>query len=502
MRKFFLIIGCLLFGMNISASNLKTVVYTVTSKTSVFAEGDEPIGSMATFEQTGTGKNGQMTKGNSTTFTLTGLQGLKLYSITLQMRSNQSAGAGSMQIMVGDSVLGCMPDASFEAWCGNYTNSFVPITWEAEGGYNFLSIADGGEGTTLQIQISASENSLYIASYTLVYSAQPTAAYSVHFHTQTAVTLESLTEEKAGGGVILPMCVDADSLWRFKGWTMQTITHTTDVEKVPAIYASGERFYPTEETHLYALYTDNVASNIAQWVQDTVFESGYYLITDSLFQQIAVGEVQSNGKVAAMGVELKETTSDGLLLCPLDDYRADMVYYIEFLPDSMATILHVTSDTYVGYPTTSTANLMGKKTVWNYRITPLKQVIFYHTYATDWRELRVMPKSLTIPFVWELSLSHSPLYANVLFNIADCPVGELSASFTSFPLGTGVEDILAAPVSVLPWGIRNDAGWMMRLYDMRGCQILQTTENILFSHILSGCYLLSIQGKNYKIWVR
>ncbi len=500
MKKLLLLLLCV-GAVDAYAAGLKTVVYTVHSKTSVLADGDEPVGSMATFEQTGAGQKGQMTAGNSTIFTLTGLQGVNLYRISLEMRSNQSSGAGSLLASVGNKTLCTMPDAPFSDWYGDYTNSFVPITFETEGGYTFLPIEEGGDGTTLEIYIEASSNSLYVASYTLVYSMESPMPYTVHFQTNSEELIGSLTEETIGSGVVLPDCADADSVWYFKGWTMQTVQETDREENLPIIYAAGERFYPLGDTQLYALYTDNKNTMPDRWLQDTIFESGYYLIADSVFQQIAVGPVNSDGRIPASSIVLHEVTEERLHICPLAGYHDEMVYYIDFLPDSMATIQHAKTQRYVGYPATSSVALKAEKTLWNYRVMPLNQVSFYHVYSNGKREFRAMPNSDVSACRWECSTTSSVYFANILFNIADMPASTVDVRYTSFPLGSGVDAVLAEYVHFASWGIRNETGLQLSLYSVDGRLLMRTHGDMAYSALQQGYYLLGVGGAYGKIFV-
>ncbi len=502
MKRYVLLLLLMCLGVSeVLAAGLKAVKYIVTSKTSVLAEGDEPIGSMATFEQTGAGQKGQMTAGNSTTFLLTGLNGIRLTQITLEMRSNKESGAGSMQITVGDQSLCTLSDAPFAAWYGGYTNSFVPITVEAAGGYTFLPIEEGGDGTTLQIYIEASENSLYIASYTLLYSTEPAKPYTVHFQTNSTEQVVSLTEEAIGVGVALPDCNAADSIWSFKGWTAETIAETDKVELLPTIYEAGERFYPVEDTQLYALYTDKKESVSNVWVQDTIFESGYYLIADSLCQKIAIGDV-TKGKVPAADINLRKTTEERLHIYPNADYDADMVYYIDFLPDSMATIQHVTTERYVGYPAKVASNLTADTAYWNYRVTPLKQVQFYHPYDSEtYRYFVAISNSNVTEYYWSCNVAHHTHYANILFNIMDAPIATPDARYTSFPLGTNLVAVDMLQLMYMPWGIKNEAGKPLSLYTLDGCLLMTTCGDIYFDTLQSGYYLMGVVGKYRKIYV-
>lgn len=142
-------------------------VYTITSKTSVSTSGTVPEGSSAQYSQT-YGTVNQMTLGNSSTLTLSGYDGAVVTGITLSMRSNKSAGAGSLDVKVGSSTIASLSARPFTQWYdntswNNTSYSDVHVT---------LSDASRtvGEGEKIVIKITASQNSLYIAGYTIDYT--------------------------------------------------------------------------------------------------------------------------------------------------------------------------------------------------------------------------------------------------------------------------------------------------------------------------------------------
>ncbi len=141
-------------------------VYTIDTKTSVISSGNIIEGSTATYSQTHKNK-GQMTANNSTTLTLTGYQGYCIKGITLNIRSNTSAGAGGIIVKANEKVLANINEGTpfnDKAWAGKYSNTFVDVE---------LTILDEEyiiqENDVITIQITASENSLFINEYRIYY---------------------------------------------------------------------------------------------------------------------------------------------------------------------------------------------------------------------------------------------------------------------------------------------------------------------------------------------
>lgn len=141
-------------------------IYTIDTKTSVVASGNVIEGSTATYSQTHQNK-GQMTANNSTTLTLTGYQGYCIKGITLNIRSNTSAGAGGLVVKANEKILAKINEGTpfnNKAWAGKYSNTFVDVE---------LTILDEEyiiqEDDVITIQITASENSLFINEYRIYY---------------------------------------------------------------------------------------------------------------------------------------------------------------------------------------------------------------------------------------------------------------------------------------------------------------------------------------------
>lgn len=148
----------------------QTATYTVASVSSVTTSGITPSGSSATFSQTYT-TAGQMTSGKSTTLTLSGYSGKVISSIVLNMKSNNSAGAGNLSVVAGSNTILSItggPNFNTSSWYGAWSASFVNIT-KTPTAYTV------GSGENVVITISATVNSLYINSYSITYAAPVTS---------------------------------------------------------------------------------------------------------------------------------------------------------------------------------------------------------------------------------------------------------------------------------------------------------------------------------------
>ena len=142
----------------------ETVTYTITSASAVSTTGQVPEGSSATFENTYTNNKQQLTKDNSMTLTLSGYDGCTITGITLSMKSNKSAGAGSFTAVAGSTIISSISGSSFNTpnWNGSYTQDFVNIN-PAVTPYTVLV------NETVVLTIAATTNSLYCQSFTITY---------------------------------------------------------------------------------------------------------------------------------------------------------------------------------------------------------------------------------------------------------------------------------------------------------------------------------------------
>lgn len=145
----------------------KAAIYTIQTKTSVKESGTIIAGSSATYSQTHQTK-GQMTANNSTTLVLKGYTGYFITGITLNMRSNGSAGSGGLSVKVNDTEIASIPKSTpFDSslWAGQYSTAFQDVSIQMKDQTRKIL-----ENEEVSIVIEASVNSLYINSYSIEYS--------------------------------------------------------------------------------------------------------------------------------------------------------------------------------------------------------------------------------------------------------------------------------------------------------------------------------------------
>ena len=141
------------------------VTYTVASTSSVTPSG-APGGTSASYSST-YGTLYQLTGGNSMTLTLSGYAGKTIKGLTLDMRSNGSAGAGTFSMVIGSTTVASIASATnFNEWYDNdsYGTDFrkVHVTLSDE--------VTVGTGESIVITIAATTNSLYCQGFALCYS--------------------------------------------------------------------------------------------------------------------------------------------------------------------------------------------------------------------------------------------------------------------------------------------------------------------------------------------
>ena len=159
--------------------------YTVNSTTNVTIS-NAPTNSSAKYSQTYTTKS-QIINGNSATLTLSGYDGLTITGFTLSMKSNTSKGAGSLKVTCGNNEVYSISDSSFnsQSWYGNWSTSYVNIVRDNE-----VEDFKVGNGEKVVFTINASQNSLYIESYTINYEVTEVEEPKTLSLTQTSLTLE------------------------------------------------------------------------------------------------------------------------------------------------------------------------------------------------------------------------------------------------------------------------------------------------------------------------
>lgn len=154
-----------------SVTSEGSATYTIKDKSSVTTTGDVPTGSSATFSNTYSTKD-QLTSGKVATLTLSGYNGKIIKSITLSMKSNAKSGAGYLSVKAGTTTLASIGSNSSgvafnnASWNGAWSTSYVDIKPTIS---NYSYAISSNEDVV--ITIGATENSLYIQSYTIGYSS-------------------------------------------------------------------------------------------------------------------------------------------------------------------------------------------------------------------------------------------------------------------------------------------------------------------------------------------
>ena len=350
----------MLLGLILS---ILTATYTVVSTTEVEASGVIPNNSTYEYSRTAdSGKKGQMTAGNGTTLRLEGWDDCVIEEVVLVMHSNKGSGKGVLRMTIGGDVVWEILDKPFahQQWAGAYSAEWVNVRQAINA-----TVPTGG---LVQIQIAATENSLYISEYRIRYTAPSPSKYMVRFSTGLDIAPEALTEQSAGAGVVLPQWVDTAG-WRFVGWSEVELEDECTVLKNSEILHALSKYYPKQDTQLWAIYQsgDRVAKSTKDYV------SGDYLIamknatTELVGKDVAAamcgGVVAEEGQVVTE--ELIVTRDDEAWVIDNSVWTEDMVYAVELGSDSTLTMQHVSSSEWIGY---EGSHLASVQSVWQYKV--------------------------------------------------------------------------------------------------------------------------------------
>ena len=350
--------------------SILTATYTLSSTTTVEVSGTTPESASHLYARSAdSGQKGQMTAGNATCLTLTGWEGCTIHSLALQMRSNTSSGKGSLSVQIGDNKLWEIHNQSFadSIWNGAYSTDWVSIQRDL-----FHAIQ---EGEDIEIIISATENSLYIHSYTLTYSPAAPKPYTVEFITGLDSVPPAMTQSAIGAPIVLPEWTDTVD-WYFLGWSTQEIERA---DHCPDLLPAGTSFLPTSNTRLWAIYTDNTHLSAT-----TDYVSGDYIITQihPLTEQIsgkdmgwALYSTVQNGEIPLQSLSLPY--GEDSIRHLHSDIATDMIYTISFLSDSTLTIQHTTSQLPIGY---QARTLSATPAEWHYRLLDDGSLAIYYLH--------------------------------------------------------------------------------------------------------------------------
>ena len=351
--------------------SLLKATYTLNSTTTVEQSGTPPESSVATYDRTATsGQKGQMTAGNSTRLELKGWDGCTIKRVELQMHSNTKSGEGFMSLVVGVDTLWKIDNQPFsdESWAGEYSTSWCTIAMSMN------TIVK--ENECIEINISATANSLYINSYTIYYDPPVVPqCYTVTFYTGLDTCPFTLTQSSPDEPLILPILQDT-AKWYFLGWTEVEVQ---DNQLITPLLSAGDTFLPRKNMTLWSVYSNQRENSaISEYI------SGQYAIamcnvgTDIEGDGMVMdGYVQENGFISTQPVEMMRN-HDGAY-CIQSMLPEDVFYDVQFYKDSTVSIMHHDTKRMIGY---KGDKLFTIDTLWQYRVLEEdgSLAIYYHPY--------------------------------------------------------------------------------------------------------------------------
>ena len=354
--------------------SILTATYTVISTTEVEASGVTPDNSTVEYTRTAsTGQKGQMTAGNGTTLRIDGWDDCVVEEVTLVMHSNKGNGKGVLSMTVGNEVVWKIEDKPFshKQWAGSYSTDWVEVRREIN-----TTVPIGG---MIQIQIAATENSLYIGEYRIRYTAPEPVEYTVSFATGLDVAPGALTESSAGGGVVLPQWIDTAE-WRFVGWSEVALENNVTDLKDNEILHAASRYYPQRDTRLWAVYMngEKTVKSVADYVNGE-----YLMVMKNATTELAGKDVAAAMRGAVVTEEGQVVTKP--VVVAKDDeawvmdnsvWTEDMVYALEMGDDSTLIIQHISSGEWIGY---EGSRLISRQSAWQYKVVDDGTLVVYYT---------------------------------------------------------------------------------------------------------------------------
>ena len=327
------------------------VTYTLSSTTTIEQSGTPPKSSSAIYKRTAkAGQKGQMTADNSTRLELRGWDDYIIKEVELQMHSNMKSGAGSLSVVVGMDTLWQIDNQPFsdESWAGEYSTDWLPIT------RSMNTIVK--ENECIEINISATENSLYINSYTIYYAVPQ--CYTVTFHTGLDTCPPPLTQSAPDKPLILPVWQDTAE-WYFLGWSEEEVLEN---QLTMPLLSAGDTYFPCKNTTLWSVYSNRRENSaISEYI------SGQYAITMCNMVEgddmVMDGYVQENGFISTQPVKLMRN-HDGAY-CIQSMLPEDVFYDVQFYKDSTVRIMHHDTKRMIGYKGNK---LFTIDTLWQYRV--------------------------------------------------------------------------------------------------------------------------------------
>lgn len=404
--------------------SILTATYTLNSTTTVKQSGTAPESSVATYERTSsTGQKGQMTAGNSTRLELRGWDDYIIKEVELQMRSNMKSGAGSLSVVVGMDTLWKIDNQPFsdDVWAGNYSTDWLSIA------KSMNTLVE--ENECIEINISATENSLYINSYTIYYAVPQ--CYTVTFHTGLDTCPVPLIQSAPDEPIELPAWQDTAN-WYFWGWTEVEVL---DNQLITPLLLAGDTYLPRKNMTLWSVYSNQRENKaVSEYISGQYAIAMCYVGTDIEGDDMVMdGYVQENGFISTQPVKLMRN-HDGAY-CIQSMLPEDVFYDVQFYKDSTVSIMHHDTKRMIGY---KGEKLFTIDTLWQYRVLEEDgSLAIYYPYDDKYYALYMGLKTigninLTVAYSQEINIPIWCKFGLWLFpkvEITTWPFGKL----TMFP---------------------------------------------------------------------
>ena len=401
-------------------SSILKATYTLSTTTTIEQSGTPPKSSSAIYERTAkAGQKGQMTAYNSTRLELNGWDGCTIKRVELQMHSNTRAGAGSLSLVIGNDTLWQIDNQPFsdKSWAGKYTTDWLPIT------RSMNTIVK--ENECIEINISATANSLYINSYTIYYDVPQ--CYTVTFHTGLDTCPPPLTQSAPDKPLILPAWQDTAE-WYFLGWSEEEVLEN---QLTMPLLSAGDIYFPRKNTTLWSVYSNQRENKaVSEYISGQYAIAMYSEYTDREEKGILMdGYVQENGFISTQPVEMMRN-HDGAY-CIQSILPKDVFYDVHFYEDSTVRIMHHDTKRMIGY---KGEKLFTIDTLWQYRVLEEDgSLAIYYSYDDKYYALYMgRPQNMMVAYSDEIDIAIWSKFGLWLFpkvEITTWPFGKL----TMFP---------------------------------------------------------------------
>ena len=335
-------------------SSILKATYTLTSTTTVKQSGTAPKSSVATYERTAKAgqKKGQMTAGDSTRLELRGWDDYIIKEVELQMHSNMKSGAGSLSVVVGMDTLWKIDNQPFsdDVWAGNYSTDWLSIA------KSMNTLVE--ENECIEINISATENSLYINSYTIYYAVPQ--CYTVTFHTGLDTCPPSLTQSAPDKPLILPAWQDTAE-WYFLGWSEEEVLEN---QLTMPLLSAGDTYFPRKNMTLWSVYSNQRENSaISEYISGQYAIAMYNRGTPLEGDGMVMSGLIEEGVLSTTQVTLQQNEKG--VYCLENTLTSDVFYDVQFYKDSTVRIMHHDTKGMIGYKGNK---LFTIDTLWQYRV--------------------------------------------------------------------------------------------------------------------------------------